>query len=307
MLAVSLLLGMCVPAAAAGTWGSYERDIYDIPGFSVFNNVPARLDYPGMEGVYFWVVSSSTPSMVSWVLNIPFVLNPGDVFRLSTVLEGWSNRSVSALSIALCNDTSYYLVDTLTPSGGGGDAWYTFNINIDYSVAHNWQISYIQFDFLFDSTVSGSFTLSDKSFAMGYGDTNSPDYPSFAPPSGGAVSDLGAAESSLTDSAQDGIDKAGEAFAGVDNNLAGYINGLLLCSKIMGSAIVRMPWLGTVIEISLALGLFASLLGLGAAIIGASNRRAAGSDAIDYGFEYRFQRFKDFVAEHFRNQPRRLK
>lgn len=279
VLAISLLLGMCVPAAAAGTWGSYERDIYDIPGFSDLNKVSARLDYPGSEGHYLWPQDSSMPEMVSWVLDLSFTLNPDDHFRLSTILEIWSNRKVSALSIALCNDMSYYLIETMFPSDSTGNSWVTFNIDIDYLVAnYTWQISYIQIDLLFADTISGSLVLWDHPFKMGYGDPNSPEYPSFAPPSGGAVSDLDAAESSLTAGAQDGIDKAGEAFAGVDNNLAGYMNGLLLCSKIMGSAIVRMPWLGTVIEISLALGLFASLLGLAAALIGASERRAAAVD-----------------------------
>lgn len=304
VLMISLLLGMCVPAAADGYF-SYSSTLYDTGTTTLSGD--GNLSFTQSDGTYAWSIPSNQVSRVlDLEVPVSFFVTSGDYLRLQTTLHGWSHSGFSAVDILAVANGEFISLGTVNNQYSVAvNSGYLFPVDINKQMSAGGSVVSIVFRYHIAYFSAGNITLVNQPFAVSCGDPNSPNAPAYNKPDGGSVSDLGSAEDSLVSGAQDGIDKAGEAFSSVDTNLAGYINGLLMCSKIMGAAMTKMPWLGTVIEISLALGLFASLLGLGAAIIGASNRR--GSDAVDYGFEYRFQRFKDAVSNYFGNQRRRLK
>lgn len=281
VLILALLIGMCIPAAADGYY-SYSGKLYGLQDINVLQSDAAltgTLTNPYSEGAWLWNLSSSAVSRyLEWVIPFSFSAKSGDVLKINTSFEGWSHTGFDTMTVKIStSDGVLTQVGSFSnASGSAADSYYRFPIDLNYTFSSDCTINTIVFSAHISVVNGGTINLMNTDFSLISGSSSSPEYPSYTPPSdGGSVSDLGAAESSLTDSAQDGIDKAGAAFAGVDNNLSGYLNGLLMCSRIMGAAMTKLPWLGSVIEISLALGLFASLLGLAAALIGASDRRAA--------------------------------
>lgn len=288
VLMIALLLGMCVPAAADGYF-SYSGNLYDLPDFSYITGDDV-LSGTLTDGTYTWGIPSNQLSQaVGWNIPFSFSCSPGDQFSMSTQFYGWSWIGFNIMDVYLVTaDGKYHLIDTFSNTVDGatsGGNFFNFFVDINKALSFGGSVTEIRFDLFISHFTSAIFNVLNNPFTLRCGDPNSPNAPAYSSPEGGSVSDLGSAESSLMNGAQDGIDKAGESFSGLDNNLAGYMNGLLMCSKIMGAAIVKLPWLGTVIEISLALGLFAALLGLGAALIGASDRRAAASARSDRAWE----------------------
>lgn len=275
VLIISFLLGMCIPAAAEGS--SYAGKLYDLQSFdTITGDVPLHAT---LDGSYVWTLPSNQLSTaVAWDIPFSFTASAGDRLRINTNFYGWSWIGFSHMDVYIVtSDKQYIMVGTFDNSKGttsGGD-FFQFFIGVDKTLTAAGSIVALRFTMFISRFDATTFNVVNADFSLSCGNPSSPESPAYSAPDGGTVSDLGVAESSLTDSAQDGIDKAGEAFAGVDNNLSGYLNGLLMCSRIMGAAMTKLPWLGSVIEISLALGLFASLLGLAAALIGASDRRAA--------------------------------
>jgi hypothetical protein len=295
VLMISLLLCMCVPAAADGYF-SYSSTLYDSGFNTLVGDSPLSFSLSS-DGVYVWSIPSNQLSRAV-ALEVPFsfTVTSGDYLRLQTTFNGWSHSGFYYVDIYAVTDTKEYVSlgtvhNSYSPSKNSA---YLFGVDINKKMSAGGSVVQLRFAFyMVDYSLStgtdyfsaGNFILQNQPFAVSCGDPNSPNAPAYNKPDGGSVSDLGSAEDSLVSGAQDGIDKAGEAFSSVDTNLAAYINGLLMCSKIMGAAMTKMPWLGTVIEISLALGLFASLLGLAAALIGASDRRAASSARSDQSWK----------------------
>ena len=292
VLILALLLGMCMPAAADGYF-SYSGKLYDLQDFNV---VSGDVDLTAtLDGSYVWTLPSNQLSQaVMWNIPFSFSCAAGDRLRINTNFYGWSWIGFSTLDVYLVTtDGQYISVGSFSNAKGttsGGD-FFQFFVDVDHTLASGGSIAKLRFNLYISRFDSTTFNIVNADFSLSCGSSGSPEAPAYSAPDGGSVSDLGSAEDSLTNSAQDGIDKAGEAFAGVDNNLSGYLNGLLMCSRIMGAAMIKLPWLGSVIEISLALGLFASLLGLAAALIGASDRRAAAQARSDRSWKQTQDRY----------------
>lgn len=292
VLILALLLGMCMPAAADGYY-SYSGKLYDLQRFNIVTGdveLTATLD-----GSYVWTLPSNQLSTaVGWDIPFNFTASAGDRLRITTNFYGWSWIGFSYMDVyAVTSEKKYILLGTFDNAKGstsGGD-FFQFFVDVDKTLTAAGSFVELEFTMFISRFDATTFNVVNADFSLSCGNPSSPESPAYPPPDGGSVSDLGAAESSLTDSAQDGIDKAGAAFAGVDNNLSGYLNGLLMCSRIMGAAMTKLPWLGSVIEISLALGLFASLLGLAAALIGASDRRAAAQARSDKSWKQTQSRY----------------
>lgn len=284
VLMVALLLGMCVPAAADGYF-SYSSTLYDTGTTTLSGD--GNLPFTQSDGTYAWSIPSNQISRVlDLEVPVSFFVTSGDYLRLQTTLHGWSHSGFSSVDVLAVADGTFIFLGTVNNQYSVAvNSGYLFPVDINKQMSAGGSIVSIVFRYHIAYFSAGNITLVNQPFAVSCGDPNSPNAPAYIKPDGGSVSDLGSAEDSLVSGSQAGIDKAGEAFSSVDTNLAAYINGLLMCSKIMGVAMSKMPWLGTVIEISLALGLFASLLGLAAALIGASDRRAAASARSDQSWK----------------------
>lgn len=284
VLMISLLLGMCVSAAADGYF-SYSSTLYDTGTTTLTGD--GNLSFSQSDGTYAWSIPSNQVFRVlDLEVPVSFFVTSGDYLRLQTTLHGWSHSGFSSVDVLAVADGIFISLGTVNNQYSVAvNSGYLFPVDINKQMSAGGSIVSIVFRYHIAYFSAGNITLVNQPFSVSCGDPNSPNAPAYNKPDGGSVSDLGSAEDSLVSGSQAGIDKAGEAFSSVDTNLAGYINGLLMCSKIMGAAMTKMPWLGTVIEISLALGLFASLLGLAAALIGASDRRAAASARSDQSWK----------------------
>lgn len=284
VLMISLLLGMCVSAAADG-YLSYSSSLYDTGTITLIGD--GNLSFSNSDGTYAWSIPSNQVSRVlDLEVPVSFSVTSGDYLRLQTTLHGWSHSGFSSVDVLVVADGLFISLGTVNNQYSVAvNSGYLFPVDINKQMSAGGSIVSIVFRFHIAYFSAGNITLVNQPFAVSCGDPNSPNAPAYNKPDGGSVSDLGSAEDALVGGTQDGIDTAGDAFSSVDTNLAAYINGLLMCSKIMGAAMTKMPWLGTVIEISLALGLFASLLGLAAALIGASDRRAAASARSEHSWK----------------------
>lgn len=131
----------------------------------------------------------------------------------------------------------------------------------------------IQFKCTRDSGVENVFTINNFNFHYGYGNPNSPEYPGYSKPDTGAADDLDSIENELKDQSTEGFNTANSYFSGFFDTIQPYSSGLLFVADVMNLSIDTIPFIGHLLGISLALGLFGFILGLAGSIAGAADRR----------------------------------
>lgn len=120
----------------------------------------------------------------------------------------------------------------------------------------------------------GKITFSVSDFTVKFGVGKSPDYPIYPAPDSGNMGSLDSTESQLQDSASAGLNESAELFGSLSTNLNGFGSSIMRVTRLMISLGDKIPYLKLIVNISLALGLFASLLGLAGSIVSAADRKA---------------------------------
>lgn len=117
-------------------------------------------------------------------------------------------------------------------------------------------------------------------FSVQYGSGVSPNYPIYpAAPGGNDVGNYGSAEQELIQSQEQGLSQGANSMQSAGSNLQSLSSDLKLMSfvPVLSGAldkIATIPGIMPLVNISLSLGLFASLMGLAASIVSAADRRA---------------------------------
>lgn len=111
-------------------------------------------------------------------------------------------------------------------------------------------------------------------FTLHYANGSDPNLPSYAPPNSGNTGSLDSTESQLQNNASAGLNQTDEIFSSVSTNINGFATSFLRIARLMTRLGDKVPYLNIVVQLSLALGLFASLLGLAGSIVSAADRKA---------------------------------
>lgn len=123
------------------------------------------------------------------------------------------------------------------------------------------------------------FNIDPVNILIKFGSGVSPNYPIFpAAPGGDDVGNYDKAEQQLVQSQQQGLSQGAQAIQGAGSSLNALSNDLKLMSFVpvlsgMLDRIVQIPGINALVNISLSLGLFVSLLGLAASIVSAADRK----------------------------------
>lgn len=129
----------------------------------------------------------------------------------------------------------------------------------------------------FSVSVNGRFrALFNNGLYVEYGNPNSPNAPSYSRPDEGDLGALEDKEQELESNTAEGRQEVQEIISpeSLTSTLLSYAKGLQFTSRIMLSAITKIPFLNALVWVSMSLGFVATLFALSASIIAASDRRA---------------------------------
>ena len=117
--------------------------------------------------------------------------------------------------------------------------------------------------------------MDEYGVSVNYGKGHSPNYPVYGSPSGSnEIGDLGSKEDALLSGTEEGQYQANQYFSNAPSFiLPNFAAGIVAITNVM-SKFMRIGNIGDIVTMSLSLGLFATLLGLAASIVGAADRRA---------------------------------
>lgn len=139
-----------------------------------------------------------------------------------------------------------------------------------------------------------SISFLEDSFTINYGSGSDPNYPIYSPAPEGNVGNLNSSEEELIGSSEEGIsqglDKI-QAFSTFLNDLDISNAALLRISQLM-MRLVEIPSMAALVNISLSLGLFASLFALAGSLVSAADRRAGAAKREAATQEYRERRLE---------------
>lgn len=139
-------------------------------------------------------------------------------------------------------------------------------------------------DFQMEAPAQGAiyfrFEVLDSAVIANYASQPSPNIPSFTPPSGTDILDenSGLEQDILnSDTVQDLETNTAELFSSLDGSLLNFRDGILFATRCMNIYLVPASdedgWFHDLVQISLALGIVATLLGITGSIIGAAVKR----------------------------------
>lgn len=300
---VLLCCTFALPVSAASSgWSGFSTNLMTLMGSetaALFYNDTYYLsvnpyEWYGTAGVSYHM-PGTFPSG-KWTLRIPINnidlhLQAGDLFQFNALYEGTifeglgSNPSVRLAFIDEVDDNGTLFNEVkfsyeFTPRWNGTIGRYTHDVRVSWTATSDCEInSMYAFVDVTNRVEDGSGTGGRtrfylKQISVGYGNSSSPEAPSYSAPDGGTVEKLEDVENELNEGTSDGMEIGQETISNVGINFANFQKGLLLCSRVMTSFMDNVPLLAIVVQISLSLGLIATLVGLAGAIVSAAERRA---------------------------------
>lgn len=270
VFSVLLVVALAVlPAFAADSgWLSYSRNL------SSFDSVN-KLYWSQLSSSYFPSTSNGSlrfntynSDYKSLCLKLPISISvqSGESVCFSYSGSGYSHSSISNVGIYLLgsvsgssSSSSFFSVYPVTQDSSG-----SFSFSIDFS--HTFDASYVFDEMILDFTVShkvagGYFQLNDGPVSIGYGDSSSPNVPSYSSPNMSGFDEYNSLDQSVQNGAQPGIDAGGSLLSKFPQYLENFRGGLLLLTN-MFVALVPSEVI-TVLSISVMLGIVGTLFGLG--------------------------------------------
>lgn len=226
-------------------------------------------------------------------MNVNIQLDAGEVFQFSALYEGTVYKDLGTqptITIRFVerideNGTiNNVVLSTIefTPKWNGTIERYTHTINHKWQATRDCNINMIVVDVTVKdrpSTGSGTggrtrFYL--KQIQMGWGNADAATAPNYSNPDKGDLESLEDKEQELESNTAEGQEEVQEIISPdtLTSTLLSYAKGLQFTSRIMLSAITKIPFLNALIWVSMSLGFVATLFALSASIIAASDRRA---------------------------------
>lgn len=267
LVAVSAVL----PAFAADPgWLSYSRNL------SSFDTVD-KLYWSLQSGDYFSSTSHGSlrfntfnDAYSSLCLKFPISapVQSGESLRLSFSGSGYSHSSISYVTVYFVDTqnvstspiiSTIYRVFPVTQSSNGS---FTFSIDYLYTADSQYNFDNVFFEFTVTKKVSGGyFQINDGPVFVGYGDSSSPNVPSYSSPNMSGFDEYNGLDQSVQNGAQPGIDSGASLLSKFPQYLENFRGGLLLLTN-MFVALVPSEVI-TVLSISVMLGIVGTLFGLG--------------------------------------------
>ena len=304
---IILVFMFTIPAAAASDgWysvpGSFSVDAYRADFWHEYNEMLLLSGVQNGASFSWQLDSYTTGSQSRCYLAVPitdiFPVQSGDTVRIPFVstYTGWfggsGNRMQCRLSVIACDKKGVPLREDDDPSDTwygdiveiasplqlseatsivkeGGNEWTYTPPDLDYRMLINWDYSrvFLLFVIEFNTTATITFSVNQKPLTISYGNPNSPEVPSYTPPSGeDSFTDLDGAEQELAGQNQEGLDVAGAIIG--DFTLQQFASGLTALVSIYNVLLPRLGWLNALISVSLALGIVSFLLNLVPSIAG---------------------------------------
>lgn len=133
----------------------------------------------------------------------------------------------------------------------------------------------------FDHSQTVRYYVKDSVVIFCSSPPNNPNSPFFPAPSDqGVVEDNSALENEIleSDTVQDLEQNIFELGSGLSSSLTGLMPGLTFCTSVLNRTLTWNQYLKPIFQISLSLGITASLLGIAGSIIGAAVKRKGGGD-----------------------------
>ena len=307
MVAVAVLAcAFAVPvSAASSSWYSFNTTMLNLVGSNT-----AALFYNGdwydEVDPYEWYGSAGVSYHLygdcpvgAWTLRIPvsninISLEAGEIFRFTALYEGvvwWEIGSDPTVRLAFVeqtveNGTTYNHVLTsysFKPVYKESMDKYVHQFTYEWQVTADCNLNemYIFVDVtnreLTGVGTGGRIRTYLKNIEIGYGNQDAATAPKYVTPDDGDLGNLEITEKELSDNTADGQEKVDEIMSATSlaDTLLSYTAGLMFTSRVMLSAITRIPFLNALIWVAMSLGFVASLLGFAGAIISASERRAS--------------------------------
>ncbi len=136
--------------------------------------------------------------------------------------------------------------------------------------AQSFVVTSIKFVFFYSSistTRYGSIAPDDNMFTISYGDIRSPDYPNYSPPDDTGILDMNSKEDALLSGTEAGLNDFNSSVLGLGDALASSVRGMTYVQRVMNDLFTYLPSINVVVQISLACGMIAFLLGLASTIV----------------------------------------
>ena len=306
---VALICCCCFSAYAAST----ESPIND--AVVVDGNIKFHLQVAGPYDSY-WTRGAYIPEAMSGTMylctNANITLDHSNVFKWNAFMFSLWNKSsgvsyISDISFVLL-DENYNVLATLYERAFSDTEFWQDHFDIpagQYTTNSAIDVKYIALSFNFSTLGQGILYYYFNGYSFGYsvidtataeqektndllGDITDDKY---TPPSGGAIDDVGSVEGEIQNSTQEGFNALTDTFKAF--SLDTFTDGLGGIAAIYNHIIPKCPWLFSLINISLGLGLFAFLLGLSLHTVSAFNNRDKGSARHDAKYIKR-----DGIASH---------
>lgn len=292
-----LLFVFAIPVSAAGdSWRTYSKSLSSFGDVDNLYWSDRSSDYfastaPG--SLRFNTHNSSFSSLcLKLSLSDPVSVQPGESVRVSYSGSGYSHSSITYVTIHLVDTGNYltsplvstiYAVYPVTQASGGS---FTFSIDYLYTADASYNFDRIYLDFTVTNKVAGGyFQLNDEHISIGYGNASDPNAPAFASPNNSGIDQYQSYEDDVNNKISGGLKNAGNLMDGLPSDLTNFASGLMFFSSIYTRLISNVPELNTVLNISLALGIFALLVGLAVPAIRHASRsdsqRSSSSDSDD--------------------------
>lgn len=131
----------------------------------------------------------------------------------------------------------------------------------------------------FDNTQTVRFYVKDKAVTFNYSTSRNPDIPIYKPPANqDAITENQELENELIEGVEglDLEDNSSTLFDSIGTSIASFSDGLNFVRITLNLFIEDIPWVRDFVQVSLALGITATLLGLAGSIIGGATRRKGG-------------------------------
>ena len=163
---------------------------------------------------------------------------------------------------------------------GTGD--YKYNIYYDFIATEN--IYGIEICFTYNAVSLFGLPSNKQGFVLNTGymekvsidvndETGFLQAPNYVKPDGGKLEEMEDIEDELGTNAEEGFDAINGNVDNFVSNITGFVAGLQFMSTVMHLLIVRVPFAGSLVYISLGLGMFGLICGLAGAIISANDRK----------------------------------
>ena len=315
-LVVALIVGSCLPAFAEdlnypyqpGIYHYTDKTRYDISNIQYLSDSSVALNGKTYSARQFRFTFSDlsiwTGDEICVVL--PYTFKAGEIdtsvkssIRISFAVAGWSWEIMDSVFLSPWDFASSNSVYRRLPSGywTNGAASSIFSVDrVENCYNNNTSITfysddlYATGDMLFilmlrrkANSPATDLTIYDYDLFFENADKASPEYPNYFRPDDSAFIQNENTETQLKGETAAGLDDLGSTFTGFTDLITGFIPAMLFVSNVMGSFINKIPLFGLLIRISLALGMFAFLLGIGQHLVGvyrsrgdASHRRRRG-------------------------------